>query len=193
MKANKPKTIHLSEVESAMGALQKEFFDFCINGLKVALQYQKHKPGIEVPISGFAESNLELHWKVLENTRGWADKDLATEFGACGIAFVIAELMANYVVVDSAPKGKGFDFWLVHESELDKLEQIDEIDFLSSKNINFVRMEVSGTQSKKLANQRRKEKMAQTCKSDHTGIPACVVIADFESPQLYMDMKNGNS
>jgi hypothetical protein len=193
MKTNNPVTIHLSEADRAIGALQKEFFDFCINGLKVSMQYQNHKPGIKLPLKGFSESDLELKWTVLENTRGWGDIDYATEFGAYGMAFVIVELMANYVVFDSAPKGKGFDFWLIHKSQLDKLDEIDDLDFLSNKELKIVRMEVSGTQNKKLATSRRKDKLAQTRKSDHLGLPACIVITDFESPTTSLDMRHGIS
>lgn len=105
-----------------------------------------------------------------------ANNDLqdATEFGACGIAFLVVREVTGLTAINRSRKGTGFDYWLKKDSP-------DSLPFAHA-----ARLEVSGIlegTDKELAT-RTRQKLNQSKPSDaETRLPAYAVVVEFGEPK----------
>jgi len=122
-------------------------------------------------IGGTYTDDYGVHWTdVTEGARlTWNDPQVATEFGAYGIAFQLIRTLTEFTVIERSIKGPGFDYWLGREDD----------DFQSK-----ARLEVSGIRqgSESDVNYRLKQKLEQVTPSDDSGFPAYIVVVEFNSP-----------
>jgi hypothetical protein len=138
----------------------------------VCLDNQGHNSGKEIKIEGDLEGQFKLVWKEVTQQIRSSRNDLedAVEGGAYCLAMLVIEKLTSLKVTKQSQKRTGFDYWLGEGSE-------DGIQGLA-------RLEVSGILkgTKGQINQRLKEKMRQTQKSDNLNIPAYIVIVEFSQP-----------
>lgn len=138
----------------------------------VCLDNQGHKSGKEIKIEGDLEGQFKLVWKKITQQIRSSRNDLedAVEGGACCLAMLVIEKLTSLKVTKQSQKRTGFDYWLGEGNE-------PGIQGLA-------RLEVSGILkgTKGQINQRLKEKMRQTQKSDNLNIPAYIVIVEFSQP-----------
>lgn len=138
----------------------------------VCLDNQGHKSGKEIKIEGDLAGQFKLIWKeVTEQIRSSRnDLEDAVEGGAYCLAMLVIEKLTRLKVTKQSQKRTGFDYWLGEGNE----EGIQ----------GLARLEVSGILkgTKGQINQRLKEKMRQTQKSDNLNIPAYIVIVEFSQP-----------
>ena len=138
----------------------------------VCLDNQGHQSGKVIKIEGDLEGQYELLWaevtEQMRNSRN--DLEDAVEGGAYCLAMLIIEKMTNLKVVKQSQKRTGFDYWLGEES--------------SPGFQKYARLEVSGILqgTRGQINQRLREKVIQTKKSDNLSIPAYIVIVEFSRP-----------
>lgn len=138
----------------------------------VCLDNQGHQSGKILLVEGDLKASFALIWsrvtQQLKNSRN--DLNDAVEAGAYCIAMLVVERLTNLRVTKQSQKRTGFDYWL-GEPNQEGLQ-------------GFARLEVSGilSGSKGQINQRLKEKMLQTKKSDNLRIPAYVVVVEFSNP-----------
>lgn len=122
-------------------------------------------------IVGSYTSAYQVHWAAVHEQakRCWNDLQEAVEHGAYGIAFLLIRELTDFTVIERARKGPGFDYWLGHDDGLFQRK---------------ARLEVSGIQngSESEVNYRAKEKMKQTKPSDGQGLPAYIVVVEFNQP-----------
>ena len=138
----------------------------------VCLDYHTHNQRKRLVIEGDLEGQFELLWKestqqILNSRKDMAD---TVEGGAYCLAMLVIEKMTELKVIKQSQKGTGFDYWMGEKPSLGFQDQ--------------VRLEVSGILSGTTGqiNQRLKEKMEQTKKSDNLNIPAFVVVVEFSKP-----------
>ena len=83
---------------------------------------------------------------------------------------MLVRTLTDFTVIERSFKGPGFDYWLGHDDGLFQ---------------GKARLEVSGIRNGTEAqvNQRVKEKLNQITPSDHTGLPAYIVVVEFKQPQ----------
>jgi hypothetical protein len=138
----------------------------------VCLDNQGHKSGKEIKIEGDLEGQFKLVWKEITQQIRSSRNDLedAVEGGAYCLAMLVIEKLTSLKVTKQSQKRTGFDYWLGEGNE-------PGIQGLA-------RLEVSGILkgTKGQINQRLKEKMRQTQKSDNLNIPAYIVIVEFSQP-----------
>src|SRR5262245_57142529 len=89
--------------------------------------------------------------------------------GAYALALLLLRSLAGLTVLERSRKGTGFDWWLASE---DNLMQVS------------ARLEVSGIMSgnARRINMRLKERIAQTERSDPSGLTAYVAVIEFGEP-----------
>lgn len=142
----------------------------------VCLEYHQHQRGVEMYVTGYVDVHHELDWPPItaEARDGWANLRVATEWGAAGVATLLAKEEMNYSVVKQSWTGTGFDYWLAHESDIPH---------------EAARMEVSGllTGGNQAIKSRVNVKMKQTRRSDYLGLPAYVVIVEFNQPAAHIE------
>jgi hypothetical protein len=82
----------------------------------VCLDDQGHPNCVMLQINGIQSCVIELQWSAIDDTvrRFNADQEVATEYGAYGIAALIMPSLTGLTIIERSIKGKGFgfDFWL---------------------------------------------------------------------------------
>lgn len=140
----------------------------------VCLDSQGHECEVLLKGKGIYTGNYTLCRCEVTNQmkRSWADLQEATEEGACGVAILVVSKETKYKTIERSCKGTGIDYWLG-----------DEDSFLLQRK---ARLEVSGTLEgdEKELKSRLQQKIEQTKRSDHTRLPAVVVIVGFKEPMV---------
>lgn len=141
----------------------------------VALEVNRHPcNGTQMHLIGYRSSSFAVRWTPVSEQarRTWRDEQVATEFGAYGIAFLVIKRLTGMRVVERARKGTGFDWWLGAESCGDLFQ-------------GKARLEVSGilTGTEAAIETRVQQKLRQTEASDGSGLPAWAVVVEFGAPQ----------
>ena len=139
------------------------------------LQSNDHVHPVCLFITGDVCTPGTLAWRGLtaEENRSWADPDEAAEYGAYGVAILVALPLTGTLRVERSAKWGGFDYWLSKDDGERSIFQ------------RAARMEVSGIfkgDKTKIA-ARLNRKLAQTKQSDNTGLPAYAVIVEFGCPE----------
>lgn len=138
----------------------------------VCLDFHGHTNGKLLTVEGDLEGQFELVWaevsQQMKDSRN--DMDYTVESGAYCLAMLVIEKLTNLKVTKQSQKRTGFDYWLGDNNDM--IVQ------------NKARLEVSGILkgSKGQINQRLKEKVKQTKKSDNLNLPAYVVVVEFSQP-----------
>ncbi|BAZ10786.1 hypothetical protein NIES4071_26100 [Calothrix sp. NIES-4071] len=148
----------------------------CYDAAAVCLDDQNHPYRVPFQIDGIQETTVELQWNSIDDTvrRFNADQEVATEYGAYGIAALLMPYLTGLTIIERSIKGKGFgfDFWL---------GSIDNPDTLFQRK---ARLEVSGIRngSDSIVQSRVKMKLEQISPSD-TLSPGYVCIVEFGTPR----------
>lgn len=148
----------------------------CAEAAAICLDDQGHNHSIEIQIDGIQSSAIELQWDVIDDTvrRFNADQEVATEYGAYGIAALIMPCLTNLTIIERSVKGKGlgFDFWL---------GSIDDASTLFQRK---ARLEVSGIRkgSEAIMQSRVNMKLRQISPSDSVA-PGYVAVVEFGTPK----------
>ena len=138
----------------------------------VCLDYHRHPQKVLLTVEGDLSGQFQLAWETvtqqMKNSR--KDMEYTVESGAYCIAMLVVEKLTGLSVEKQSQKRTGFDYWLGKEDGFGLQ--------------NKARLEVSGILegSKAQINQRLREKMKQTEKSDNLNLPAYVVIVEFSRP-----------
>jgi len=156
------------------------------SALLVCLEHHNHKSGIEALLQNLDETlaRLELVWsKPLDeyDRRSWGGPGNAAETAGEGIAWLIVHLFTDYAVIERSARGSGVDFWLGDKGDVDKL-------IFQTK----ARMEAKARTHIQYDSGIRevlKKALEQTEKSDHTDLPAYIVVTEFSRPVIYLVQK----
>lgn len=155
------------------------FGAICTDAASVCLDDQRHLHPVNLQIEGIQSCAIELQWNEIDDTvrRFNADPEVATEYGAYGIAALIMPHLTHLTIIERSIKGKGFgfDFWLGSIENSDILFQ------------HKARLEVSGIRqgSATIIQSRVNMKLKQISPSDSIA-PGYVVVVEFSSPQVYI-------
>lgn len=138
----------------------------------LCLEGQGHKSGALLTVQGSFNTAFRLQWSmdVTEAMRRyWNDPDETVEQGAYALALLMLRSLAGLTVLERSRKGTGFDWWLASADNL----------FQAS-----ARLEVSGIMrgSLRRVNGRLKERLAQTERSDPSGLTAFIAVVEFGRP-----------
>lgn len=125
-------------------------------------------------ITGDLSASTTFHWSDVDesHSRTYSDLQEATEYGAYGIAVVIAVKVTGIPFVERSAKETGIDYWLGDGTDDRGIFQ------------RTARLEVSGILrggEKEIA-ARLKTKIVQTQRSDDTLLPSYTVIVEFAAP-----------
>ena len=158
----------------AYGAFLAEAASHC-------LHLKDHSNPVKLFITGDQRSSRMFKWgpTAQGNRSTYGDLQEATEYGAYGIAIVVAMHATGLRHVERSAKGTGIDLWLNNGADERNLFQ------------HAARLEVSGIfdgDESKVAS-RLKTKLTQTKRSDTTLLCAYVVIVEFGLPQARLVKK----
>ncbi len=155
-------------ITAAYGSFLAEAASFC-------LYSNEHPNPVLFAVTGDVSTSRNFGWGEVDQqfSRTWADLQEATEYGAYGIAVVIAVDLTGYPYVERSVRTTGIDYWLGDGSDERGVFQ------------RTARLEVSGIlvgdDNDIVA--RLKTKLTQTKRSDFTQLHAYVAIVEFALPQ----------
>jgi hypothetical protein len=148
----------------------------CADAAAVCLDNRGHPQPVIFQVEGIQACTIEVDWDPVDDTmrRFNADQEVATEYGAYGVAALIMPYLTNLTVIERSVKGKGFgfDFWLGANDGSDGLLQ------------RKARLEVSGIRQGTTAmlQSRVNMKLNQITPSDAIA-PGYVVVVEFGNPK----------
>ena len=159
----------------------------CYYALLFCLEHHKHRSGVIAELRSLAETldEVELVWTqplTDDDRRNWGAPRLAVEHAAEGIAWLIIYRFTRYTIIKRSHIGSGIDFWLGDQDDVDQLEF----------NQRKARLEVKGRldpASDSVVRSLVAQALAQTERSDASGLPAFVIVADFSEPIIYMEQR----
>jgi hypothetical protein len=153
----------------AYGSFLAEAASYC-------LKFKQHVSPVLLHVSGDLPTSGNLQWndggENLDTT--YADLQEATEYGAYGVALVVAVKLTGITCVERSAKGTGIDYWLCRGVDGRGLLQ------------RAARLEVSGILEgdESAISARLNRKLVQTEQSDKTSLPAYVAIIEFGLPNM---------
>ena len=159
----------------------------CYTALLFCLENHNHQSGVIAELRSLAETldELELVWTqplTDDDRRNWGRPSSAVEHAAEGIAWLIIYRFTRYTIIKRSHIGSGIDFWLGDQDDVNQLEF----------NQRKARLEIKGRldpASDSVIRSLVVEALAQTQRSDASGLPASVVVADFSEPTIYMEQR----
>ncbi|MGB8700150.1 MAG: hypothetical protein WCD18_12100 [Thermosynechococcaceae cyanobacterium] len=172
-------TLHLSDLchdKPERPGWSITFGATCADAAAVCLDDQKHPNQVELTIDGIQTCTIQLQWDSINDTtrRFNADQEVATEYGAYGIAALLMPHLTHLTIIERSVKGKGFgfDFWL---------GSIDDAETLFQRK---ARLEVSGIRqgSERIIQSRVNIKLKQISPSDIVA-PGYVTVIEFGTPK----------
>ena len=158
---------HVPAITPAVGGYLAEAGSIC-------LESQGHNPGVGLSVRGESTTThtLTLTWlPATDQARNaWIDEDNATEYGAIGVAILLAKDQIGYTVIRQSRRGTGFDYWMGDTSDegfQDKAKL--EISGIRQGDDNAIRTRI-------------RRKLRQTDLSKRLSLPAYVIVVEFGRP-----------
>lgn len=154
----------------------------CADAAAVCLEEQLHPLQVVLQIDGIQALTVELQRNTVDDTvrRFNADLEVATEYGAYGIAALLMPYLKQLTVIERSIKGRGFDFdfWL---------GSIDDPQTVFQRK---ARLEVSGIRqgSQSILQSRVNMKLEQISPSDALS-PGYVCVVEFGTPRARIVQK----
>lgn len=170
--SNLPAPLALEDLTGDFPHIPPECGAVLVQSAVLCLEGQGHKSGTLLTVQGSFDATFRLLWSmdVTEAMRRyWSDPDEAAEQGAYALALLVLRALTGLTVLERSRKGTGFDWWLAAEDNL----------FQAA-----ARLEVSGIMrgGTRRVNGRLKERLAQTERSDPSGLTAFVAVIEFGRP-----------
>ena len=158
------------------------FGAICADAAAVCLEEQSHPIQVMLQIDGMRTVTVELQRNTVDDTvrRFNADLEVATEYGAYGIAALLMPHLTKLTVIERSIKGRGFgfDFWL---------GSVDDPQTVFQRK---ARLEVSGIRqgSQSILRSRVNMKLDQISPSDALS-PGYVCVVEFGTPRARIVQK----
>lgn len=163
--------LNLSDLADGLPGISSAFGEMLAQAAGVCLQSQGHSAGVPLCVTGCQATLYSLQWPLITEqiARCFNDPEEATEFGAVGVAILLAKLETGYPVVERSRRGTGFDYWLGDESELPFAKK--------------ARLEVSGIRKGRRVdvNARVNRKLKQIERSGDSPV-GYVIVVEFSAP-----------
>lgn len=171
--------LNLSELADGSPAITSSFGQYLAEAGALCLESQGHVQGKQLMVKGDHAHQFAIYWPHVTDQiqRCLNDPEVATEYGAIGIAVLLTKKLIGFSVVQRSRKGTGFDYWLGNDT--------------IAPFQNKARLEISGIRKgdDKAVKTRIDKKINQTDPSDKTGLPAYIVIVEFGRPLAHVRQK----
>ncbi|MGB1287158.1 MAG: hypothetical protein ACPG7F_11535 [Aggregatilineales bacterium] len=181
------KSVHLEDIiKQEMPGVTRIQAAQHLEACLICLDHHNHQSDLEIALyeDNDTKNTILLHWDVIIDEkvrRSWRDSHEATEYGATALAILTIIHQTEYVIVERAVRGTGFDYWLTDSASYDEQELFPA---------GLARLEVSGILHAKTGTAiQRRIREKQTQQSDDMHIPALVIVVEFSRPEIHKVQK----
>ena len=181
-----PIVLNVDDLTEDIPALTRSFAGLMQEAIVMCLEHSGHASGVNGDLRDLENriADVEIKWNGHYSERiqrAFGTVRNAVERAGEGIAFLTVLALTEYTVIERSSIGDGIDFWLGRN------EDFDAFGFQRD-----ARLEVKGISSAKedsvIIREVRKG-IEQTKRSDHTGLPAYVIVAEFSRPVVFMVLR----
>jgi hypothetical protein len=169
------RALNFDALKSGQLGVSAVYGSFLAEAASRCLRFHVHLNPVLLHVTGDVSASQSLRWdEVSERDEGtWCDLQEATEYGAYGIAIIVALPLTKAPRVERSAKGTGIDYWIGDGADQHGIFQ------------RTSRLEVSGILKgdKTKISARLGQKLNQIKVSDKTGLPAYVVVVEFTGPE----------
>ncbi len=168
--------LRLNQINNLMNAFSPVQCAYYAEAGVIALENQKHQPGVQLKIEGNVQESYQLEWEsFIYSKSGWQEPREIAENGAIAIGILVILELTAYQIVEQSIIGSGFDFWLGYKKHH---KDYDPDNFLNA------RLEVSGINKGNRADvvRRARKKLQQLKILDYLNIPGYVIVTEFSAP-----------
>ena len=152
----------------------------------ICLADQGHQPGGRLAVRGIVNRIYTLNWQpAAEQAHRIWQYNRATEWGAEGIAVLLAESETPYTVIEAGIQLTGIDYWLGDASDT-MFQRKARLE------VSGIRQRSDGMVSDSVIAQRVNDKLRQTNQSDDTQLPAYVIVVEFGRPVAEVHLNERN-
>ena len=156
-------------VTPALGSALSEAAAICLDS-------KGHRPGGRLAVRGIFNRIYTLNWQpAAEQAHRIWQYNRATEWGAEGIAVLLAESETPHTVIEAGIQLTGIDYWLGDASD-------NMFQRKARLEVSGIRQRGGGAVSDSIIAQRVNDKLRQTNQSDDTQLPAYVIVVEFGRP-----------
>ncbi len=153
-------------------AISSAFGSALAEAAAVCLESNSHTQGVEIEVRGLKTSSYSVTWPPASTQTflTWNDSENATEWGAVGVAILIASLEIGYEIIRQSRKGTGFDYWMGDSTDPGFEEKAG--------------LEVSGILNgdDRSVRARVRRKITQTSISERSDLDFYVIVVEFGRP-----------
>ena len=164
-------SLNLEDLVVGMPGLTARLGTAMAEGASVCLDDCGHGVPVRLIVDGDDNRVYDLEWTPIDDQarRAWADAEVATEYGACGIAILVVREIRGHSVLERSRRGTGFDYWMGESN----------VTPFAGKS----RLEISGIRRgdpRSIAARvnRKKRQMSRS----GTRLPGIVVVVEFSTP-----------
>lgn len=146
---------------------------FVAEAASVVMEHNQHSSGVVLPVQAKrSRKKYAVTWPTLHaDAKRTYNLPDAAQHGACGIAFLLAQDITPYKIIERSWTRTGIDYWLGQNNPSNPFQKA-------------ARLEVSGIVNNPAAvAPRTRSKAKQTAQSANSGLPAFVAIVEFGQPQ----------
>ena len=107
-------SLNLEDLVVGMPGLTARLGAAMAEGASVCLDDCGHGVPVRLVVDGDDNRVYDLEWTPIDDQarRAWADAEVATEYGACGIAILVVREIRGHSVLERSRRGTGFDYWM---------------------------------------------------------------------------------
>ena len=164
-------SLNVQDLVVGMPGLTSSLGKVMVEAASVCLDDCGHGVPVRLIVDGDDNRVYDLEWTQVNGQarRAWADAEVATEYGACGIAILVVREIRGHSVLERARRGTGFDYWMGAPNLMP----------FAGK----TRLEVSGIRrgDQRSISARVNRKKQQMSRSG-TRLPGIVVVVEFSTP-----------
>ena len=170
--------LDLNELNRGLPAITPEWGQVLAQVAGVCLELRNHHQGVQLLVRGDVKETHSLRWPFITDQafRTWADRQEAVEYGATGMAVLLAKKELGYAAAERSAKGTGIDYWLGHETEGPPFQHKARLEISG-----ILDVEGSDAVVKQALARRVRSKLRQT-QSSGTSIQVYVIVVEFITP-----------
>ena len=175
--------IDLDKLQEAVPEMTESLVGYIYDAAVYCLHHGSHLSGVGCEVRDYESKVMDatMVWTKqysgrIERTYG--ETDYAVEFAGEAVACLMVRELTDYTVIERSQRHDGVDFWLAERRDEDKFRfhreaRMESKGITEARYPSDIKTKVDGA-------------ITQTKRSDHTLLPAYIIVTEFSGPVILM-------